>query len=335
MSWLSITIFAVVREAAQRISSKRSHTFLTYVCESRVENKYLSTLAEFCNIYSMVKAEVEAWKANSSSSCTNVLLWLTSRTPLANKTHSVLENELDRSRDNTSAQSYHITAHKQLVKKTYQNLNGVKTSRVLWEHIAPEFKCSGRRFFIAMMGDQVTAARVVATVTSLSSKEVPRGLKIIIEAKKQSLEAPRRFELKSYDYDQPADDYHVMLFQAKRPNFLDHGKLNLMRSVMVVPAKFSLIIEAEFYDSTFALEILSGTYEFPVPRDGRSPAGSIMGKDCSLNLKVKWKLPSVYNDLQRAREEMSRAVALFGSYGTIVVVIEEVLETAYSSRLVV
>ncbi|GJZ87318.1 anticodon-binding aminoacyl-tRNA synthetase, class 1a [Tanacetum coccineum] len=97
---------------------------------------------------------------------------------------------------------------------------------------------------------------------------------------------------KGYDYDQPADDYYVMLFEANRPNFLEHGKLNLMRSVMAVPAKFSLIIEAELYDSTSALEILSGTYEFPVPRDGRSPTGSIMGKDCSLNLKVKWKLPS-------------------------------------------
>nr|GEW72060.1 putative myosin, putative [Tanacetum cinerariifolium] len=85
MSWLSVTIFSVVREAAKRISSKRSHTLLTYVCESRVKNKYLSTSAEFCNIYSMVKAE---------------------------------------------------------------NLNGVKTSRVLWEHKALEFKCSGRCFVL-------------------------------------------------------------------------------------------------------------------------------------------------------------------------------------------
>ncbi|GJV29908.1 anticodon-binding aminoacyl-tRNA synthetase, class 1a, partial [Tanacetum coccineum] len=80
---------------------------------------------------------------------------------------------------------------------------------------------------------------------------------------------------KGYDYDQPADDYYVMLFEAKRPNFLEHGKLNLMRSVMAVPAKFSLIIEAELYDSTSALEILSGTYEFPVPRDVHSSTGYI------------------------------------------------------------
>nr|GEX55868.1 aminoacyl-tRNA synthetase, class 1a, anticodon-binding [Tanacetum cinerariifolium] len=34
------------------------------------------------------------------------------------------------------------------------------------------------------------------------------------------------------------------------------------------------------------------TYEFFVPRDGRSAFGSILSDDCSLNLKVEWKLPS-------------------------------------------
>ncbi|GKC16001.1 probable pectinesterase 15 [Tanacetum coccineum] len=43
----------------------------------RLENKYLSSPAEFFNLYSMVKVEVEARKADGSLSSTNGLLWLT------------------------------------------------------------------------------------------------------------------------------------------------------------------------------------------------------------------------------------------------------------------
>ncbi|GJY95103.1 anticodon-binding aminoacyl-tRNA synthetase, class 1a [Tanacetum coccineum] len=135
---------------------------------------------------------------------------------------------------------------------------------------------------------------------------------------------------KGYDYDQPADDYYVMLFEANRPNFLEHGKLNLMRSVMAVPAKFSLIIEAELYDSTSALEILSGTYEFPVPRDGRSPTGSIMGKDCSLNLKVKWKLPS--ENLKISSSSNSPVSRLMEPSRKIAKVFNTSLERTFSPR---
>ncbi|PWA86837.1 Aminoacyl-tRNA synthetase, class 1a, anticodon-binding [Artemisia annua] len=101
----------------------------------------------------------------------------------------------------------------------------------------------------------------------------------------------RAYYGKGYDYDPPAYDYYVMLFKTEGPNFFKRGKLNLMRSALAVPAKFSLIIEAELYDYTTAGQILSGTYEFPVPRDGGSFTGSIKNKDCSLNLKVNWKLP--------------------------------------------
>ncbi|GKE33954.1 glycolipid transfer protein 1-like protein [Tanacetum coccineum] len=43
----------------------------------RLENKYLSSPAEFFNLYSMVEVEVEAKKADGSSSSTNGLPWLT------------------------------------------------------------------------------------------------------------------------------------------------------------------------------------------------------------------------------------------------------------------
>lgn len=44
---------------------------------TRLENKYLSNPSEFEKLYSMVRVEVEAKKADGSSSCTNGLLWLT------------------------------------------------------------------------------------------------------------------------------------------------------------------------------------------------------------------------------------------------------------------
>lgn len=43
----------------------------------RLESKYLSNPSEYSLLYSMVRAEVEAKNAKSSSSCTNALLWLT------------------------------------------------------------------------------------------------------------------------------------------------------------------------------------------------------------------------------------------------------------------
>ncbi|KAK1428420.1 hypothetical protein QVD17_17254 [Tagetes erecta] len=44
---------------------------------TRLENKYLSSPEEFQKLYSIVKVEVAAKKAEGSSSCTNGLLWLT------------------------------------------------------------------------------------------------------------------------------------------------------------------------------------------------------------------------------------------------------------------
>ncbi|PWA97913.1 arginine--tRNA ligase, chloroplastic/mitochondrial [Artemisia annua] len=99
---------------------------------------------------------------------------------------------------------------------------------------------------------------------------------------------------KGFNYDEPADFYYATLFQSE-PDVIDAcvkpGKLNLMRSRLAVPAKFSLIIKAELFDNTYRVKLLSGTYEFHVPRDGNSSDGSIFGNDCSLKLKVDWKLP--------------------------------------------
>ncbi|PWA88622.1 Aminoacyl-tRNA synthetase, class 1a, anticodon-binding [Artemisia annua] len=96
---------------------------------------------------------------------------------------------------------------------------------------------------------------------------------------------------KNFDYSSPPNDFDVVLSKTSTPDFVEPGKINLMRSVLAVPAQFSLILEAELYDYTSRVEILSGTYEFPVPRDGRSSVGRIKGKDCSLKVTVKWKLP--------------------------------------------
>ncbi|GKA99962.1 hypothetical protein Tco_0827956, partial [Tanacetum coccineum] len=95
---------------------------------------------------------------------------------------------------------------------------------------------------------------------------------------------------KKFDYDFPPNDYYVVLYKTSSA-FVEPGKINLMRSMLAVPAQFSLIIEAELYDNTSGAEIMSGTCEFPVPRDGRSSIDSIAGKDCSLKLTVNWKLP--------------------------------------------
>lgn len=99
---------------------------------------------------------------------------------------------------------------------------------------------------------------------------------------------------KGFNYDEPADFYYATLFESE-PDAIDAcvkpGKLNLMRSRLAVPAKFSLIIKAELFDNTYRVKLLSGTCEFHVPRDGNSSDGSIFGNDCSLKLKVDWKLP--------------------------------------------
>ncbi|KAI3867850.1 hypothetical protein MKW92_039025 [Papaver armeniacum] len=44
---------------------------------SRLDAKYSSNPSQFADLYSLVKVEVEAKTAKSSSSCTNGLLWLT------------------------------------------------------------------------------------------------------------------------------------------------------------------------------------------------------------------------------------------------------------------
>ncbi|GKA39561.1 anticodon-binding aminoacyl-tRNA synthetase, class 1a [Tanacetum coccineum] len=96
---------------------------------------------------------------------------------------------------------------------------------------------------------------------------------------------------KGFSYNEPADYYYVTLFESEHPAFVKPGKLNLVRSMLPVPAKYSLIIKADLSDNTSNVNILSGTCEFPVPRDGNSSYDSIVGSDCSLKLKVDWKLP--------------------------------------------
>lgn len=98
---------------------------------------------------------------------------------------------------------------------------------------------------------------------------------------------------KKFDYGcSPAevDDYKAMLFETEQPE-VKPGKINLMQSVLSVPAQFSLIIDANLSDSTSGDIILSGVYEFHVPVDGGIMDGRIKGNGCSLKLTVDWKLP--------------------------------------------
>ncbi|GJW37058.1 hypothetical protein Tco_0059978 [Tanacetum coccineum] len=99
---------------------------------------------------------------------------------------------------------------------------------------------------------------------------------------------------KNFSYDCCASErylYNAMLFEIKQPSHIEPGKINLMRSALGVPAQYSLIIDAKLHDFTSGDMILSGVWEFFVPVDGSSSVGFINGNDCSLKLKVDWKLP--------------------------------------------
>lgn len=100
---------------------------------------------------------------------------------------------------------------------------------------------------------------------------------------------------KGFDYGCTGEKhlYSVTLFERNSDNafVIKPGKVNLTRSVLPVPAQFSLIISVYFYDFNSEVVMLNDTYEFLVPCDGSSSVGSIVGNDCSLNLKVDWKLP--------------------------------------------
>ncbi|PWA51051.1 hypothetical protein CTI12_AA465590 [Artemisia annua] len=99
---------------------------------------------------------------------------------------------------------------------------------------------------------------------------------------------------KNFDYGcSPAekDLYSVMLYETKPGEFVKPGEINLMRSVLAVPAQFSLIINAKLHDFTSGDIVLSGVYEFFVPAEGGIKVGFIKENDCSLNLTVDWKLP--------------------------------------------
>ncbi|GKD69745.1 hypothetical protein Tco_1323835, partial [Tanacetum coccineum] len=91
-----------------------------------------------------------------------------------------------------------------------------------------------------------------------------------------------------------------MLFETERHE-VKPGKINLMRSVLSVPAQFSLIIDENLTESTSRAIILSGVYEFLVPTDGSISVGCIKGNDCSLKLKVDWKLPSFFEETTLAK----------------------------------
>ncbi|GKA64327.1 anticodon-binding aminoacyl-tRNA synthetase, class 1a, partial [Tanacetum coccineum] len=100
---------------------------------------------------------------------------------------------------------------------------------------------------------------------------------------------------KDFDYDCDAareDHHYAKMFETTPEGFLLPGKINLMRSVLAVPAQFSLIIVAELRDFSSKKVILSGSYEFHVPLYDPSSFGSIKSNDgFSLGLKVGWKLP--------------------------------------------
>ncbi|PWA97049.1 hypothetical protein CTI12_AA032950 [Artemisia annua] len=88
------------------------------------------------------------------------------------------------------------------------------------------------------------------------------------------------------------DDHYAMMFETTPDGFLSPGKINLMRSVLAVPAQFSIIIVAQLREFLSEKVILSGSYEFRVPVHDPNSVGCIKGNDgVLLGLKVGWKLP--------------------------------------------
>ncbi|GKB89229.1 hypothetical protein Tco_0961501 [Tanacetum coccineum] len=110
---------------------------------------------------------------------------------------------------------------------------------------------------------------------------------------------------KNFDYGSSPADYKAMLFETKQHDEVKPGKINLMRSVLPVPAQFSLIIDANLSDSISGDIILSGVYEFFVPADGSISRGVIKGFGCSLKVKVDWKLPPFADETTLASQETS------------------------------
>nr|GEX65565.1 aminoacyl-tRNA synthetase, class 1a, anticodon-binding [Tanacetum cinerariifolium] len=106
---------------------------------------------------------------------------------------------------------------------------------------------------------------------------------------------------KNFDYASSPADYKAMLFETKQHDEVKPGKINLMRSVLPVPAQFSLIIDANLSDSISGDIILSGVYEFFVPADGSISSGVIKGFGCSIKVKVDWKLPPFADETTLAK----------------------------------
>ena len=126
---------------------------------------------------------------------------------------------------------------------------------------------------------------------------VDAALEVVFDATSEETKVAGRvmaYYGNNFDYGcSPAEevDYKAMLFETEQNEVIKPGKINLLRSVLSVPAQFSLVIDAHLTDSISGAIILSGVYEFLVPTDGSISVGCIKGNDCSLKLKVDWKLP--------------------------------------------
>ncbi|GKC51899.1 hypothetical protein Tco_1074644, partial [Tanacetum coccineum] len=81
--------------------------------------------------------------------------------------------------------------------------------------------------------------------------------------------------------------YMALLFL---PNHvLEAGEIQLLKPVMAVPAKGSLIIKAYLEDVQSGNVIMKGTCKFNSQHSGCSDVRTIDGEDCSFGLKVEWK----------------------------------------------
>ncbi|PWA54176.1 arginyl-tRNA synthetase, class Ic [Artemisia annua] len=90
------------------------------------------------------------------------------------------------------------------------------------------------------------------------------------------------------------DGYMALLFLPNTSSVLTNCIIPLIRSVLAVPTKGSLIIKAYLEDESGEV-IMNDTCKFKSQLEGCS-SNTIRGTDCSLEVKVDWKFQAQYRD---------------------------------------
>lgn len=102
----------------------------------------------------------------------------------------------------------------------------------------------------------------------------------------------------NFDYDcrpDQLDYYKATLFEAESGKLLETGEIPLKRSVLGVPYKCSLIIEAHLLDES-GEEIFNDFHEFPAQRKDSNSERIKGNKGCHLVLNVDWNYETFAHD---------------------------------------